>query len=209
MLQAIKNFQKKDEIVFVKNEWMDGCNMAKKSVQQRINATNRTRKSSSKKKPVMVIVPIVVVSILILATVIVLGKPDDTVTPNDIVITEDNVGNFAEQQEEKNNNVATGSYDVSMNYDWTIDASTGISKDAYVGNSKNNTSTVYTTVTLDSTGETIYKSPYIAVGSHIENITLDKTPDKGVHAATMTYHLVDGNFDEMSSVSVAITLTVQ
>ncbi|MBE5936754.1 MAG: hypothetical protein E7265_01850 [Lachnospiraceae bacterium] len=183
--------------------------MAKKSVQQRINATNRTRKSSSKKKPVMVIVPIVVVSILILATVIVLGKPDDTVTPNDIVITEDNVGNFAEQQEEKNNNVATGSYDVSMNYDWTIDASTGISKDAYVGNSKNNTSTVYTTVTLDSTGETIYKSPYIAVGSHIENITLDKTPDKGVHAATMTYHLVDGNFDEMSSVSVAITLTVQ
>ena len=97
-----------------------------------------------------------------------------------------------------------------MNMDWEFPDGNSASTNAYVENSVYNQNTVYFTIELNSNpGVEIFKSPYIPVGSHMENIKLTNPLEAGKHDAVLTYHLVDEDMEELSSVSVALTLTVE
>ena len=98
---------------------------------------------------------------------------------------------------------------VNMNYDWTFDNAKATSTNAYVGNSVNNSNTVYFTIALEGSEDVIYKSPYIPVGSHMENITLNSNLEAGTYEAVLTYHVVDDAYKDMASVSVAVTITIE
>lgn len=102
-----------------------------------------------------------------------------------------------------------GSYEVLMNTVWHFDDSSSGSRDAYVENSVNNLNTVFMTITLPESGEEIYKSPYIPVGGTLENILLDQTLAAGSYKTVLTYHLVNDSYEEISSVSVNVTIVIE
>ena len=123
------------------------------------------------------------------------------------VVTPENIEEvIAEMKEEER--TPMGSYEVFMTTDWTFSDGSSASKDAYVLNPTANKNTVYFTITLSS-GEQVYKSPYIPVGSSLNNITLDTPLEKGFYKAVLTYHLVDTSNEEVSRVSVSVNLTIK
>lgn len=126
-------------------------------------------------------------------------KEDDRPT----VVTEDNVDEVVAAANEP---VQDGSYEISMNTEWTF---SGDSSDAYVGNSVNNTRTVYFDVTLADTDELVYSSPYIPVGSKVSNFALDSDLDPDTYDAIVTYHLVDDNKEEVSNLAVSVSFQVK
>lgn len=125
-----------------------------------------------------------------------------------VVVTPDNVEQIAEQMD-KSQYTPVGSYEVNMNSDWVFANGAAASSNAYVGNSINNTNSVYFTVTLNSDSSVVLTSPVIPVGSHLENIKLDAELAKGTYGAVLKYFLLDSSGKEISNVSVAINLTIQ
>ncbi|MCR5100416.1 MAG: hypothetical protein K6B41_03570 [Butyrivibrio sp.] len=99
-------------------------------------------------------------------------------------------------------------YTASMNYDWHFQDSASASTDAYVENDSSNQFTVYFDLFLDSDSSLVYSSPYIPVGETLTGITLTESLDPGDYPATCTYHLVDENNEELSTVSVGLTLHI-
>ena len=84
------------------------------------------------------------------------------------------------------------------------------SEDAYVANSENNNYTICFDVIENESGDTIYSSPYIPVGSEIAGFALDKELDEGTYEATVKYTLVDqdNDYEEVSDAGFIITLNV-
>lgn len=99
-------------------------------------------------------------------------------------------------------------YTTSMTVDWTFHDGESVSTSAYVGNPTANKRTVYFDVHLKETGELVYSSPYLPVGEKMYEIKLDKALEKGDYPAIVTYHLVDDDHKELTTVSVAITIHV-
>jgi hypothetical protein len=104
--------------------------------------------------------------------------------------------------------VQDGYYITKMNVDWTFDTWNSPSQNAYVENSPDNLRTVYFDLILDETGELIYSSPFIPLGAKLENFALDSPVPAGEYSAVVTYHLVDDEFENLSSVSVAVLLRI-
>lgn len=102
--------------------------------------------------------------------------------------------------------VDEGSYRVNMNNDWVFQ---GGSSNAYVRNHPNNTRTVYFDVFLADTKELVYSSPYLPVGGSVQGFALDAALDPGVFKGIVTYHLVDDDHREVSTLSVTVALRVQ
>lgn len=102
--------------------------------------------------------------------------------------------------------VEDGAYQVTMNLTWVFD---GDSSDAYVENSTNNTRTVYFDVFRADTNELLYSSPYIPVGEKLTGFALDTPLEPGSYEGLVTYHLVDGDHNELSSLSVTVGLEVK
>lgn len=119
------------------------------------------------------------------------------------VVTEDNADSIDISQEP----VEDGMYETSMTIDWHFKGTA--SEDAYVANVENNTRTVYFDLNLADTGDTIYSSPYIPVGSEMSGLTLDKELDPGTYDTILIYHLVDDENKELSTLSVALTIYVE
>jgi hypothetical protein len=61
---------------------------------------------------------------------------------------------------------------------------------------------------LADTEENIYSSPVLPIGSHLEDITLDKELEDGTYDCVMTYTLVDEDQNPLSSVRVSLTIVV-
>lgn len=122
------------------------------------------------------------------------------------VITEDNVDEVLAQADEP---VKAGSYNCTMNVEWHFEDSSKASYDAYVLNSALNTYTVYFDVNLEGTNELVYTSPYIPVKAELKEIQLMSRLAAGTYPAIVTYHLVDENFDELSTVAVSVTLFIE
>jgi hypothetical protein len=73
-----------------------------------------------------------------------------------------------------------------------------------------NSNTVNFTVTRNDTGATIYTSPYIPVGSSLSNIKLeDEEMGKGTYPCVVTYHLLDGEYKEVSTVKINISVVIE
>lgn len=180
------------------------------------NESNAQQPNSSTKKkiaPVHIILTVAIVVILVFAGIIVyllFGKdaePDKAKNQGQ-VITPENVEKVIEDMQEEEI-TPPGKYEVTMTQDWIFPDGKSPSTNAYVANSENNTSMVYFTIALADDGREIYTSPYLEVGAAINDITLDTDLDAGSYDTVLTYHLVDHEFEEMSTVSLTLKLTIQ
>lgn len=63
-------------------------------------------------------------------------------------------------------------------------------------------------IDLKDTDETIYKSPILTVGSHLNNITLDSDLPTGVYDCIVTYHLLDEKDESFDTVSLNLTINI-
>lgn len=125
-----------------------------------------------------------------------------------VVVAPENVDEVIAQMEEEEK-TPVGSYEVTMNTHWTFPDGKSASSDAYVENSTSNTNMVYFTITLDSSGEEIYHSPYLELGAQLTDIALDKELEQGDYNAIITYYLVDDDFNELSNVSMYMTISIE
>lgn len=167
-------------------------------------------KSSSDKKGngFKVVIIIFMVLILVAAGVIIYlltrPEPEPEVPNRGTVLTEENVSdeltNFGEPVED-------GYYEASQTIEWNFNGTK--SEDAYVANKTTNSRTVYFDLKLKDTGEMLYSSPYIPVGSELKGVEMDHQIEPGTYDAIVTYHLVDDNEQEVSSVNVGMIIIVK
>jgi cytoskeletal protein RodZ len=101
------------------------------------------------------------------------------------------------------------SYTVTQNSTWEFPDGKSESTNAYVENDANNATPVYFDVVVDATGETVYSSPVLELGAKLDKIKLDKELAKGEYECTLTYHLVDGEQNTLTTVNVGVTLSVK
>ena len=180
--------------------------MSKDTANENINEQTKINKN---KKPLIAVIIIAVIIIGILIGIILYLLPRPEAKPYNNVVTPDNVDEVISQMEEEAK-TPVGSYEVSMNTDWVFPDSNSASTNAFVENAVTNQNTVYFTIALADDPETdIFKSPYLEVGSHLADIKLDTAPLQGIHDAIITYHLVDEEFNDISSVSMYMTITIE
>ena len=166
-----------------------------------------------RKSPLYAIIAIALIVICALLGVIIylLTRPDTPPQEEIIynnVVTPDNVDQIISRMEQEEK-TPVGAYEVSMNTDWVFPDGKSSSTNAFVENATTNQNTVYFTIALTDSDEDIYRSPYLTVGSHLADIKLDSPLSAGVYNATITYHLVDDDFKELSSVSLYMTITIE
>lgn len=179
----------------------------------------RKQDSSTKKNNrlpvILVAITAMIVIVALLVVIILLLKREPEVvesgpTPpgyvRGTVITEDNVDEVLAQEAEP---VVAGYYNCTMNVEWHFEDSSKVSYDAYVLNSTINTHTVYFDVNLEETGELVYSSPYIPVGLELDEIQLTSELEAGIYPVIVTYHLVDEDNNELSTVAVTVTLYIE
>jgi hypothetical protein len=155
----------------------------------------------------LVLIPSVVVICILAGVILNLLNGKESKVYNSVV-TPDNVEEVIEQQREEDY-TPIGSYEVNMNSDWTFPDGASASTNAYVGNSTSNQNTVFFTIALTDDERQIYESPLIPPGSHMEDIKLDEDLSAGTYDAVLTYHLVDEENQEISTVAVSITITIE
>lgn len=179
--------------------------MSKNKATQKINGRLIKEDARNSRSHIAFLVPcIIVVAILGILLITFWGKD----TEANLVVTPDNVEEMIAALKEEDR-TPIGAYEVSMNSHWTFPDGESASEDAYVQNSICNNNTVYFVIKLEETGQEIYKSPYIPVGSSLENITLDYELDEGSYETVLTYYLVDNSFKKVSEVSVGVTITIE
>jgi hypothetical protein len=113
--------------------------------------------------------------------------------------------------DEMRNEVEEGMFECKMSMSWTFEDGSAPSKDAYVANSTNNKYPIYFDVILKDTGETIYSSPILPVGSEITDFALDKDLDPGTYKATVMYSLIrdEESQEVVSSAGFVIKIQVE
>lgn len=173
-------------------------------------------KESKKHLSIPIIVCVLIIILLMCILVILIFKTKDTeplreepstitsVSGKGTIITPNNVDDVLN---ETTKNTSDAHYRTIMNVDWNFEDGSSASSDAYVENSTSNSRTVYFTVTLKN-GEVVYTSPDIPLGSALQDIKLDKELSKGDYNATLTYHLIDDERNEVTTLSVAVTLHI-
>lgn len=122
-----------------------------------------------------------------------------------VIVTPYNVDEIREWLETP---VEDAHFTVSMNSDWVFERWNTPSINAHVENSTFNTRTVYFDLVLRETGELIFSSPFLPVGAVLDQVTLNTRLEPGIHPASVVYHLVDDDFNELTSVVVAVTLQI-
>lgn len=145
---------------------------------------------------------------LLLGIIAVMAFEKDDEPKRNVVINEENVDEIiAEMKEDEF--IPPGSYEAKMNSTWYFEDGNSNSENAYVENVVRNTNDVYFDVILSDTEEIIYESPLLPIGSHIENIALDKELEKGTYDCVVIYHLVDEEQNTLSTVRVAVTIVIE
>ena len=111
------------------------------------------------------------------------------------------------EEEDDVEKVTPGYYEVSMDTTWNFEDGSSVAE-AYVANGYSNLNPVYFEVTLIDTDEVVMTSPIMPVGTRLKEIRLDKPLDKGIYNALCTYYLVDEEGNELTNLSVTLTLNV-
>ena len=168
--------------------------------------SKQKEKDNGRKGGKFAIAVCMVIIILLLGTVIylLLNRKEEPVKRN-VVVNEDNVDEVLEQFKEP---VPATSYEVKMNSTWNFESGDVPSENAYVENVTANTNSVYFDVTRTDTGETIFESPILPVGTHLESITLDENLPTGTYDCIITYHLLDENDESISTVKLTLTINI-
>lgn len=99
-------------------------------------------------------------------------------------------------------------YVVSMNSNWIFETALTPSENARVDNVERNSRTVFFDVLLRETGELVYTSPYLPLGSTLKGFSLTHDIGAGVHDALVVFYLVDDDYEIITDVTVTVTLTV-
>jgi flagellar basal body-associated protein FliL len=175
-----------------------------------------TKQGSRKKIVHITLTCVATVAVIVATTMITLWLSGNQAKPGTTVIIPDSGGrgtvvmpeNVDEIRVQLGKPVEDGSYRTKMNVDWVFQNSNEPSKNAYVENAPNNTRTVYFDLILEETNKLIYSSPFIPVGARLENFKLDAFVPAGQHRAIVIYHLVDDDHQELTTVSVAVTLHI-
>lgn len=178
------------------------------------SAENQTVKQKNPKL-VWVFVSIIVLLLIAIVTLIfafVHAQKDDNISGagsiRGIVTNEQEAKELYEAM--KKEPVREGYFLTEMTNDWIFPNGTSPSTNAYVGNAPTNKHPFYFDLILDDTGETIYSSPVLPLGTHVDNIMLDKNLPAGSYRCTMTNHFLDENYIETgSTVNFTISMTVQ
>ena len=155
---------------------------------------------------------IAIIAILLFLVIYLLSKRDEPLEAEpvnrNVVVNEENIEEILAELDEKEA-VPVGYYETIMNSTWNFANGESPSSNAYVENAEANTNSVYFDVTLAETEETIYESPILPVGSHLENITLDSNLSKGTYDCIVTYHLLDEENISISTLKVTLTIIVE
>lgn len=165
------------------------------------NKKNKTNK-------VLVFVILILVAIVGIMAYQFLQKNDDEREVYDgraTFVSEKNVDEVRDWLEEE---VEDAYYTTCMTYDWSFYDGKSVSTDAYVENPTENTRIVYFDVNLANTGELVYSSPYLPVGEALQGFALDVELSTGDYPAVVTYHLVDDEHQEITTVAVSINIHV-
>ena len=161
----------------------------------------------------VILLGVIVIGVLVGVIVMLLNRSEPEAPREErpmraTVINEDNVEQELQRMAQEDY-VAPGYYEVTQTMDWVFPDGTTPSTNAYVENALSNTNAVYFDVTLQSTGEIVYSSPIIPVGSYLNNFALDTDLDAGTYSCTLTYHLVDENQRSISELTLALTIIVE
>jgi hypothetical protein len=184
--------------------------------------SQKTSGNGSNKTLIILGIVVGIVFIAMAATIVILvlgkNKTESTTTPTEasaepkkreVLITEENVQEVVEQMEEIEY-VPPGYYTVTQNYEWHFPDGNSASTDAHVENLPENTNDVYFDLFLaDDEDNPIYQSPVIPLGAVLEKFKLDTALEAGTYDCIMVYHLVDSNQDEISTVSMTVTVIVE
>jgi len=174
-----------------------------------MSETNKTTAERRKLSPSLIVAIVAIVLVLVLAVVLVLvltrKEPEPEVQGKATIVTEENVQDIMQSVSEPNTDA---SYTVTMTNEWTFEDGKASAQDFYVKNTENNSRTVYFDLLLADTNELIYSSPYIPVGESMDTITLDKELEAGDYNVIMTYHLVDDDKTEITTVSVTVGIHI-
>ena len=144
---------------------------------------------------------IAIIAILLFLVIYLLSKRDEPLEAEpvnrNVVVNEENIEEILAELDEKEA-VPVGYYETIMNSTWNF-----VRGDAPSSNA------VCFDITLEDTEETIYESPILPVGSHLENITLDSNLSKGTYDCIVTYHLLDEENISISTLKVTLTIIVE
>lgn len=99
-------------------------------------------------------------------------------------------------------------YEARMSIEWDFETATTPSANAYVKNLPTNPSTVFFDLVLPETGQLLFSSPYLPLGSRLDNIVLDVELPPGVYHPNVIYHLVDEDYEVRATVTVGITMRI-
>ena len=184
--------------------------MSREKVNERINIQSSS--TTGKKSQTGLIIAFALIAVCAVAGILLFvafGK-DANATKFNRVVTPDNVDEILDSIA-NSEMTPIGSYETNMNSSWTFPDGESASTNAYVENSVNNRSAVYFTIVLQKDqSKTLYTSPVLPVGSHLENIKLDTPLEAGVYDTILTYHMMDDDLQETGSkVSLKLTITVQ
>lgn len=175
-------------------------------------AAKRTNEKTGRGGRIALLVCIGVIVVLLCTVIFLLLKKEDdeSETANrGVVVNSSNVEKVAEQMIEDFDPVPAGSYEVTMNSTWYFADGSASSDNAYVENANSNVSDVYFDVTRSDTGETIYSSPVLPVGTYLEDITLDTVLPAGSYDCVIIYHLLNDEGNTQSTVRLTLKIVVE
>lgn len=133
---------------------------------------------------------------------------EDEASRRSVVVNEENAKEVISEMLEQER-VPIGSYQVTMNSIWNFTNGSAASDNAYVENAEANTNAVYFDVVRSDTEETIFESPILPVGTHLDEITLDSRLPEGTYDCVLTYHLLNENDEPISKVNVGLTIVIE
>lgn len=183
---------------------------SKKSERKRGEGTSNLSKEGKSREAgkTKILIAVIIILVLVIIGMVVFflcnrKKGEKQVTDKPTLITEENAGQVIGDLKDDS---ADTMFNCRMSYNWSFNGKK--SKDAYVANTDYNHYPIYFEVRDDDSQEIIYTSASIPVGSEVNGITLDKKLSLGTHPATVIYHLVDEDGNEVSSTAFTITIQV-
>ena len=170
-------------------------------------------KKNNSIKYILVACGVVIVALLVVVIVLLINNNSDKDSKDienkrNVVVNEENAEEVIAELDEQET-TPIGSYEVKMNSNWVFEDGSSASENAYVENVKNNTNPVYFDIVRSDNNETIFESPILPLGSHLEKITLDKKLEAGTYDCVCTYHLLDEQDKSVSQVSISVTIVVK
>lgn len=154
-----------------------------------------------RRRIIALLVVILIVLLIVLVFLLTRAKKRD-------IVTEDNAEEVAQEMIDREY-VEPGYYEVSMETQWHFASGSAVSDNAWVENVENNTNDVYFDLFLaEDENNAIYESPVIPRGTTLNDIKLEQPLEKGEHECLVVYHLVDDDQETVSTLRVAITVSV-